>query len=90
MGGPHASAPSAASIAGGAIRDAIAPLGLDDHERRAPVPPRLGQDEPKQSIARAEFRIADPAFTCVELQAQGEVLEDQFVMSAACQGQRGS
>ena len=27
-------------------------VGLDEHERRAPVPPRLGQYDPKQPIAR--------------------------------------
>ena len=53
-------------------------IGLDEHERRTPVPPRLGQYEPKQSIARAELRMADRAFQRVELLAQGEVLEDQL------------
>jgi hypothetical protein len=60
----------------------------DEHERRAPALPRLGQYEPQQPIARAELRTADRAFQRVELLAEREVLEDQFVMSAAGQGQR--
>ncbi len=63
-------------------------VGPDEHERRAPVPPRLGQHDPKQPIAPPEMRTADRAFQRVELLAECEVLEDQFVMSAAGQGQR--
>ena len=60
-------------------------VGLDEHERRAPVPPRPGQYDPKQPVSRPELRTADRAFQCVELLAECEVLEDQFVMSAAGQ-----
>src|SRR5215216_2518728 len=51
-------------------------VGLDEHERGAPVPPRLGQHDPKQPISPPEM----PPFTrspqCVELMAECEVLED--------------
>ena len=43
----------------------------------------------QNSRSRApELRTADRAFQRVELLAEREVLEDQFVMSAAGQGQR--
>ena len=63
-------------------------VGLDEHERGAPVPPRLGQSDPKQAISPPELRTAARAFQAVELLAEREVLEDQFVMSAAGQPQR--
>ena len=63
-------------------------VGLDEHERRAPVSPRLSQHDPKQPIARPELRTGDRASQRVELLAEREVLEDQFVMSATGQHQR--
>ena len=63
-------------------------FGLDEHERCAPISPRLGQDNPKQAISPPELRPADRAFQRVKLLAEREVLEDQFVMSAAGQRQR--
>jgi hypothetical protein len=62
-------------------------VGLDEHERRPPVPPRLGQDDPQQPISPPELRTAERACQRVELLAEGEVLKDHFVMSAAGQGQ---
>jgi hypothetical protein len=62
--------------------------GLDEHEWRAPAPPRLRQDYPKQPVARPEMRPGAPAFECVELLAEREVLEDQFAMAATGQSQR--
>ena len=44
--------------------------------------------DPKQPIAPPELRTADRASQRVELLAEREVLEDQFVMSAAGQRQR--
>jgi hypothetical protein len=61
-------------------------VGLDEYERRAPVPPRLHSYDPKQAISRPELRTAGRAFHCGKLLAEREVLEDQFVMAAA--GQR--
>ena len=63
-------------------------VGLDEHERRAPAPPRLGQYDPKQPISLPESGTADRAFQRVKLLAEREVLEDQFVVSATGQGQR--
>jgi hypothetical protein len=63
-------------------------VGSDEHERRAPVPPRLGQHDPKQPISLSELWMADRACQRVELLPECEVLEDQFVMSAASHGQR--
>lgn len=63
-------------------------IGLDEHERRAPVPPRLGQDDPKQPISPPELWPTHCAFQRVKLLAEREVLEDQFVVSAAGQRQR--
>jgi hypothetical protein len=61
-------------------------VGLDEDERRAPVPPRLGQYDPKQPIPPPKLRTGARAFQRAELLAEREVLEDQFMMSAA--GQR--
>ena len=65
-------------------------VGLDEHERRAPVPPRLGQYDPKQPISPPQLRTGACASQRVELLAEREVLEDQFVMSAAGQRQRAN
>ena len=57
-------------------------VGLDEHERRPPAPPRLRQHDPKQPIAPSELRPGACASDRVQLLAEREVLEDQFVMSA--------
>jgi hypothetical protein len=63
-------------------------VGLDEHERRAPAPPRLGQHDPKQPISPPEIETFARASARVELLAEREVLEDKFVMSAASQRHR--
>jgi len=89
-GGPHDYAPSDASIAGEAVAvPSHHSVGLDEHERRAPAPPRLGQHYPKQPVSAAEMRACNRAPQRGQLLAQCEVLEDQFVMSAASQRQGG-
>jgi hypothetical protein len=45
-------------------------VGLDEHERRPPVPPRVGQCDPKQAISPPELRTAAGAFQGVELLAE--------------------
>ena len=65
-------------------------VGLDEHERRAPVPPRLSQHDPKQPISPPELRTGDAASQRMELLAEREVFEDQLVMSAAGQRQRAN
>src|SRR6266511_5429832 len=68
-GGPRESVPSAAR--------------LDEHERRPPVPPRLGQNDPGQPIAPPELRTGGVAPHRIELLAEREGTEDQSVKSAA-------
>src|SRR5712692_7064028 len=51
-------------------------VGLDEHERRAPVPPGLGHHDPKQPISLPELRTADTAPQRIELLAEREVFED--------------
>lgn len=36
-------------------------VGLDEHERAAPVVPRLGQHDPKQAISLPKLRTGDNA-----------------------------
>jgi hypothetical protein len=63
-------------------------LGLHEHERRAPVPPRLGQQDPRQPISAPGLRTDHGASQRVELLPEREVLEDEFVMSTTGQRQR--
>ena len=50
-------------------------VGLDEHERRAPLPPRLGEEDPKQSVSRAELRTLDRARQRGQLLTEREILE---------------
>jgi hypothetical protein len=63
-------------------------VGPDEHEGRAPVPPRLGQHDPEQAIPSPETRAFSRACEGMELLAESEVLEHQFVVAAAGQGER--
>ena len=63
---------------------------LHEHQRRAPIPPDSGQDDPKQPVARPQMRTAGRAFHGSELLPQRKVLQDQFVMSTAGQRQRAA
>jgi hypothetical protein len=45
-------------------------VGLDEHERRPPVPARVGQCDPTQAISPPELRTAAGAFQGVELLAE--------------------
>ena|SRR5438876_1014284 len=63
-------------------------VGLDEHERRTPPPPRLGQDDPRQAISPPETRTCARAFHSVELLSKGDILNDQFVVSTTGQRQR--
>ena len=90
VGGPHASAPNVASIAGGATRDAIA---LRCHARRRQPPcASSATSRPTRSttadLASGVCGRLTRAFQRVELLAERKVLKHQFVMSAAGQGQR--
>jgi hypothetical protein len=63
-------------------------VGLDEDDRRAPLPPRLSQRDSEQPVPPPKRRTGAPAFQRAELLAQGEVLEDQGMMSATGQRQR--
>jgi hypothetical protein len=63
-------------------------IGLHEHKRRAPVPPRPGQQDPKQPISPSEVGTADGASQRVELLPERKILEDELVMSPAGQRQR--
>jgi hypothetical protein len=58
---------------------------LNEHQRRAPVPPHAGQGDPKQPVARPERRAFGRPFQRPQLLPQRDVLQDQFVVSAARQ-----
>jgi hypothetical protein len=85
------SAPSTASIADEATRDAIAPRYRAERARA----PRAnaatcGPTRSKQPISAPQLRTGACASERAELLAQGEVLEHQFVMSAAGHRQRSA
>jgi hypothetical protein len=50
-------------------------IGLHDDQGRSPILPRLGEQDPKQSIARAEVRTPDRAPENGQLLTQRHVLE---------------
>ncbi len=50
-------------------------VGLHDDQGRSPILPRLGEQDPEQSIARAEVRTPDRAPENGQLLTQRQVLE---------------
>jgi hypothetical protein len=50
-------------------------VGLHDDQGRSPILPRLGEQDPKHSIARAEVRTLDRALEDCQLLTQRHVLE---------------
>ena len=50
-------------------------VGLHDDQGRSPIPPRLGEQDPKQSIARTKVRTPDRASENPQLLTQRHVLE---------------
>jgi hypothetical protein len=63
-------------------------LWLNEHQRRAPIPPDSGQHDPEQPVARPDTHTRGRAFHRPELLPQRNVLQDQFVMASG--GQRQS
>ena len=59
---------------------------LNDRQRRPPIRPDSGQDDPKQPVARPEVRALCPACHRRQLLPQRQIFQDQFLMAA--QGQR--
>ncbi len=63
-------------------------VGLHDDQCRSPIPPRLRQQDPKQSIARAEVRTPDRAPENRKLLTQRHVLERDGSVSTTEQPER--
>ena len=63
-------------------------LRLDEHQRRSPAAPGVGQEEPEHSIVPLEVRTPPGALQRSQLVPQRNVFEDQFLMPAAGQRQR--
>ena len=62
--------------------------GCTTSKARAPVPPRLGEEDPKQSVRRAELRTFDRARQHGQLLTEREILERDGPVSAADQSDR--
>jgi hypothetical protein len=58
-------------------------VGFDEDQGAAPVAPRTGQDDPEDSIARANLRAVANALQCCELLTESKVLERDGVVPAA-------
>jgi hypothetical protein len=63
---------------------------LDEHQRRALVPPRSGQSDPKQSVPCLKVRALGRAFHRRQLLPQRQILQDQLPMSTERQRQRAA
>ena len=61
---------------------------LHDDQGRAPISPRLGEEHPKQSISRAEWRTADCTPKDGQLLTQRQVLERDGSVSTTEQPER--
>jgi hypothetical protein len=60
-------------------------LWLNEHQRRAPIPPDSGQHDPEQSVARPDTHTRGRPCHRPELLPQRHVLQDHFVMAPAGQ-----
>ena len=63
-------------------------IGLHKNQGRSPIPPRLGEQDPKQSIARAELRMPDRAPENGQLLTQRHVLEHDGSVATTEQPER--
>jgi hypothetical protein len=63
-------------------------VGLHDDQGRSPIRPRLGEQDPEQSIARAELRTPDRAPENRQLVTQCHVLERDGSVSTTEQPER--
>jgi hypothetical protein len=61
---------------------------LDEHQRRSPAMPKVGQEDPECPVTALEARTPDGALQGFQLLPQRDVFEDQFLMPAAGQRQR--
>jgi hypothetical protein len=63
-------------------------VGLHDDHGRSPILPRLGEQDPKQSIGRAELRTPNRAPENRQLLTQRHVLERDGSVSTTDQPER--
>jgi hypothetical protein len=63
-------------------------VGLHDDQGSSPTLPRLGEQDPEQSIARAEVGTPDPAAENRQLLTQRQVLERDGSVSTTKQPER--
>ena len=63
-------------------------VGLHDDQGRSPIRPRLGEQDPQQSIACAELRTSDRAPENRQLLTQRDVLERDGSVSTTEQPER--
>jgi hypothetical protein len=61
------------------------PIGLDEHQGVAPVPPRLQQYDPEESVARAQLWTSDGALQGSQLLPKRQVLKGDGPVAAADQ-----
>ena len=61
---------------------------LHDHQRRPPLAPRVGEQHPKQSVAREEPLTLNGASKDRQLLAEGHVLKRDGAVSATDQPER--
>jgi hypothetical protein len=62
-------------------------IGLDQHQRRAPVSPELRQHDPEEPIACLQTRALRCTFGSEQLLPQGQILQHHVLVSTACQRQ---
>jgi len=63
-------------------------VGLDDDQGGAPLPPRLAEEDPKESVPRVEFWSLDRTRQRGQLLTEREILERDRPVSAADQSDR--
>jgi hypothetical protein len=63
-------------------------VGLHDDQGGAPLPPPLGEEDPKESVPLAELWALDRAPQHGQLLTEREILERDLLMSTADQSDR--
>ena len=63
-------------------------VGLHDDQGGAPVPPTLGEEDPKQSVRRAELRTLDRSRQHGQLLTEREIFQRDGPVPAADQSDR--
>src|SRR5260221_3802724 len=56
-------------------------VGVHNDQSSAPIPPRVGEQHPKQSISAAELGTLDGALKCCQLLTECKILERDRSMS---------